>query len=343
MQTLWVVCVLLAAGAGVLARYHTMRILWVVCVLLGASITVFHRRPSSDPDLILVVGQNDNLTAPAATYGQPAIDLMKSIQGWSDDQVYAFWTEARTHASTQFGINFTDSTVSNPLGFPNSPLFSLSAGTNAYMIPLVARGRYRVYGAIGDNRNAVVRLLKSNDDDDDDDDDDNNNNHHRGVHNDQESYTPVDLVEFVVLFDLSTVPNFSWWTFVPFNYGGVFATQNIVPSPVAKSDNLPLGIYRILGENFYMRTPTPDKTAPLSLGTSLEAAQLCSTAIGPGLSAMRVDAFAPTANSQGLYPTSTTAVWHFYANASRAAFPQLYAFAPKVYAGRTTASCLATV
>lgn len=319
-----------------------MRAALLVLAIVAVCIQKSHARLSSDPDLIIVVGQNDNLTAPAGVFGAPALALMKQIQGWTDAQVAALWNEARAWYSSQFNVTFANSSVLNPAGFPNSPAYSISTGSNAYMIPLVARGYYRVFGAIGNRRLAPPRLfeIEDGDDDDDNDDDDDDRKNRRPA----ESFVPVELCEFVCLFDdLSNV--IPGWTFNPFNYGGVFASQNggSLASPGSRFDNLPFGVYRIAGHNYYMRTPVPDKVNALLLGTSIEAAQLCSEVAGAGLSSMRVDAFASTPNVRGLFPTSTMAIWHFYVNASRTAFPQLYGFAPKIYTGRSRPSCLASL
>ncbi len=221
----------------------------------------------NNPDLILVIGQNDLLASPPATFGAPsAIDDMINTQNWNFAQVTSFWNESRQWFASQFGIFFDDTAT-------NTPYFSIDRFGRAAMLPLSAvNGKYRVFGAIDNDRWFPVRS--------------------------NPNFPPsVKLIEFVVLFDLTQI--IPGWQFTPFNYGGNFATQNLLPPAVERSDNLACAIYRIGTDNFNMRVNVPSKVAPLGLGTSRESYQLCHSTIGAGLGVLRVDSFAFAPNAQG--------------------------------------------
>lgn len=286
---------------------------FILVAFLFFKVIVCSEYTVNNPDLIVVVGQNDNLTLPAGAFGSQAVTAFQEIQNWNMTQVYWFYNEARNWYGSQFGIFFPENSI-------NSPYFAMDTTGRAILMPLVATGKYRLFGVLGDH--SILPELHRND----------------------MKAAPiwVELIEYVVNFDLSSViPN---WTFSSWNYGGVYSQlQNGEGVAVLPSDSLSFGIYKIGQHNFYMRTPVPNRTTLNKFHTSLEAAQFCSTDSGAGLSSMRVDAFAFSPNQNGTYPTSTTASWHFFKNPNRAAFPALYQFAPKVFPGRESPSCLANI
>jgi hypothetical protein len=306
---------------------NTVFMFLVLLVLLFTPTTLANNAAPvtyNDPDFFIVLGENDNLTHSALTFDQTAGAAVMASRGWTVAQLTAFYNEARSWYASRYGIYFDDTGAAGA----NTPYFALSRNANAILTPLLARGKYRVYGTI--DPDSILPTF-----------------------NPQSNPPIVTLVEYVVTFNLSAVFGASW-AFTPFNYGGSYAVENGVPPAVVPTDNLSFGIYNIswsipiLGlahnEDYYMRVPYPDHTDPAPSGMSTERGEICSVAHGPGLGALRVDAFPSAPNAHGLFPTSTTAVWHFFSNPSRAAIPALYNFAPQHYHGpHEPVSCLATV
>lgn len=269
----------------------------------------------SEPDLILVIGQNQNNSVPAGAFGPAAVQDMMTIQGWSIEQVTAYYNEARAWYASQFGIFFDDV---NPLGQPNTIYNAISRDGRAGMSPLSATASYHVYGVIEPGRFGPVSSLSRP----------------------SQGNPAVKLIEYVVRFDLTgQVPNF---TFTPWSYGGVYGAQQAARPELAivsRSDNLAVGIYRINGYNFYMRVPVPNKTTNSGTGTSRESNDICSPEFGSALGALRVDAFSFAPNADGKYPASTLGVWSFYRDVTRTAKPSLYTWQPQVFPGNDFVSC----
>jgi len=299
----------------------------LLTVLLGA-LSAFANQPTyNNPDFLIVLGQNDLLPASPLVFGAPAIAGMLQIQqGWTVANVTAFWLESIAWYASQYGIVFTTDGSVNCLGFSNSIAFSVSTTCQAYLTPLTAVGKYRVYSASNPTLGFNVPI-------------------------DPRNPPLIHLIEFVVEFDFEGI--IPGWQFAPFDYGGAFAAANGLPAAVEVTDNLSFGIYNIglqlaphLDPNFnvFMRVDIPDKTSPVAAGRSRESQQVCSILLGAGLGALRVDAFIPTETPPlPAYPTSATGVWHFFLNPQRAALPSLYSYAPQVFPGNRSPSCLASI
>lgn len=258
-------------------------------------------------DYLLIVGQDENLTSSALTVSTAAIQKMMEIRGWTLTQVTALYSAATEWYCSQFGVCF------DPIGTggaTQAPYFAISKAGNAFINPLVAIGKYHVIAKVDPQRLIQLPQLP------------------------QEPPT-IELVEFVALFNMAAIYGSSW-KFTPFNYTGNYSL--ITSTPEARADdNLAFGRYTIKFPTLLssktldvdMRVPVPDRTEPK--GRSVERAQLCNSILGAGNTVMHVEGFPTEANAQGRYPTSSAAVWHFYAKnrVSSSVTPELYGWIPQ--------------
>lgn len=295
-------------------------VLFFLLALSLSCLATFSNQPVyNNYDYLFVVGQDENLTSSALTNSAAAINNMMSLRGWSFEQVVALYTAATEWYCSQFGVCF------DPIGTggaTSAPYFALSKNGNAFINPLTAIGKYHVIAKYDPQLVVQVAQLPQ--------------------------YPPkIELVEFVALFNMTPVYG-PGWQFVPFNYTGVYGPTTDTPQ-ARIDDNLAFGRYtisfpRLSGADKVlevdMRVPVPDRTEPR--GRSVERAELCNSFLGAGNSVMHVESFAVDPNSQGKYPTSSVAVWHFYSKnrITNSATPNLYGWVPQSSASN---ACIPTL
>lgn len=283
-------------------------------------------RAYNNPELIMVVGQNENLTKSALSYNVE--DVMRPLN-WTvaGGQVQKLATELSNFAAERYGADLAFGPHPPVVIDPTPGASNVYGNFNgkSLLTCLLASGKYHVMSATFSSLLFPYII-------------------------DASKPPLINLTECVNTFDLSPIG----LPFVGGNYAGTFAAENGGTAPIRPSDNLALGIYvvdvplasgRSARLKVYMRTAFPDRTEPVLEGRSTERGQLC---IEPnellpegatGVSVMRVDAFASQPNAQGLYPTSTTAVWTFE---KTPAVPSLYSFVPRIYPGNTRKTCFAS-